>query len=180
MEKIDLFRLRDVVRHDVFARLAEVTLGAEPENAWKSRIKMRLVEIAAVKSDPRPVRRLDVPHEFSSLLKPSHAAIQLRRQTDFGRKQLDKSPLAEAEAARHVVNPGCPARSIKRRRAQSIPRAWRCGAYRRRETSVSSSSENRRLNRGGSAEPLAQFGSRPTPQSFEIEVSCPPVRQPVR
>src|SRR5262245_94321 len=114
LEKIDQYGLRDVIRQDLpptAARLAEIIHRGEAGECLEVANQVRLVEIAALDGDPRPVRLFDVSHEASRILKTSHAAIHLRRQADFCRKHLDKSSLAEANATRHIANHGIPGRS---------------------------------------------------------------------
>jgi hypothetical protein len=58
---------------------------------------MRLVEVAALRGNRRPVGRISFPHQLPRLVEPANAIIQLRCQADFGGEHLDEAPLAEAD-----------------------------------------------------------------------------------
>src|SRR5262249_48252665 len=89
LEIIDLPDLRDVVRQDLLAAPEEVLHWSEARECLEVADQVRLVEVAALHGDPRPVRRRDVPHQCPGPLKSAHSAVELRRQADLGREHLD-------------------------------------------------------------------------------------------
>src|SRR5262249_36229480 len=104
LDKIDLSDPRDVVEQDVFAPLVQISHGAETGELPEVADQVRLVEIPAGPAARRPVRSRGLPYHLPRPLKPAHAAIQLRRQADLGREELDEPPLAEADPSGEVAN----------------------------------------------------------------------------
>src|SRR5262245_698942 len=104
LDKIDLPDPRDVVEQDVFGHLVQISHGAQPGKLTEVADQVRLVEKPAGHGNCRPVRFRNIAHQLPRTLKPAHAAIQLRRHADLGRKELDEPPLTEADLPGEVAN----------------------------------------------------------------------------
>src|SRR5262245_59372482 len=155
LDKIDLPDPRDVVEQDVFAPLLQISHGAETGELPEVADQVRLIEKPAGHGNRRPVRLRDLPHQLPRSLKPAHAAIQLRRQADLGREELDEPPLAEADPPGEVAN--CHVRlleCVKRNRYDTVP--WRRLAQAPEEYFFQHGKSFCR--RGGRAKPFAEFG----------------------
>ncbi len=83
---------------------AEVRGGAEAGERPEVVDEMRLVVVAAGERDVRPVDVRRRRERAQDLLEAPHAAIELRREADLGREDLDESPRAEADAVRDVAD----------------------------------------------------------------------------
>ena len=108
LEKIDLPVMGQMVRQDKISPSAQVIRGTKARKGLEIANQVRLVEIATVDGDMGPVWSLDMLNQISGTLKSSHAAIEFRRQTEFGCKNLDESPLAKANATSHVAHSSVP------------------------------------------------------------------------
>src|SRR5215212_8711701 len=80
--------------------LREVLGGREAGERAEVVVEMRLIEVAAGDGDVAPVDVLLRMNEPEHALEPLHAAVELRRQSDFAGERLDETALAPADVAR--------------------------------------------------------------------------------
>src|SRR5262249_323003 len=122
---IDLPDPRDVVEQDVSGHLVYISNGAETGELPEVADQVRLVEKPAGQGKRRPVRFGGLPHQVPRPLKPAHAAVQLRRQADLGREELDEPPLAEADPPGEGANLHgrvCLLEGVQRNWYRTVPR----------------------------------------------------------
>src|SRR5262245_26106687 len=123
--RCDLPDPRYVVEQDVFGHLVQISPGAETGELLEVADQVRLIEKPARRGKRRPVRLRGVPHELPRPLKPADTAIELWRQADLGREELDEPPLAEADPPGQVANRHgrvCSLECVERNRYRTVPR----------------------------------------------------------
>ena len=80
----------------------QVLRRAEPAELAEVMIEVRLIEVAARQRDVGPIHIILALNRRDDILKTPDAAEQFGRHTDLIAKQLDKTPLAEADTIRHL------------------------------------------------------------------------------
>jgi hypothetical protein len=79
--------------------------GAEAGEGEEVANQVRLIEIPALQSEGWPVRGRASPNQDQRALKSSHAAEQLRGDTDLLFEDGNKAPLTQADQSRHLTGP---------------------------------------------------------------------------